>query len=188
VRAGGVMLAALAALAFSACGGAQQDAHEPSGNFKVEVHGAFPGKQKLAKRSRMVITVKNIDSRPLPNPSVTIDSFSRDSTQANLADASRPVFVVNTGPRGGDTANKSTSAYGHELAPGATATFIWNVTAVQAGRYRIGYTVSAGLFGKAQAVDASGQQIDTRYFAGTISRTAPHSKVNFKNGRTVEGG
>ncbi len=188
MRAGGVALVALAALAMSACGGAQQDAHEPSGKFKVEVHGSFPSKQKLAKQSVMVVTVKNLDSRPLPNPSVTVNSFNRNSAQADLAAASRPVFIVNRGPLGGNTANQSTSAFGRELKPGQVATFRWNVTAVQAGPFRIKYTVSAGLFGKAVAVDATGHINPTRQFHGVVSQAAPHSTVNFKNGKTVQGG
>jgi hypothetical protein len=197
VRAGGVALAAVAALAVSACGGSQQDAHEPSGNFKVEiVKKTFPAKQKLAKRSQMVIAVKNVDSRALPDVAVTVDSFNRNSQQADLSDPSRPVFVVNHGgvsdsakaPSGGETANQSTSALGHALAPGKVAKFVWNVTAVQAGSYNIHFTVSAGLFGKAVAVDAAGHRSPGGQFSGTISRAAPHSTVNFKNGKTVEGG
>ncbi|HEX6459587.1 MAG TPA: hypothetical protein VF032_11770 [Thermoleophilaceae bacterium] len=188
MRAGGAALAALAALALSACGGSQQDAHEPSGKFKVEVHGRFPAKQKLAKRSVMVVTVKNVDSRPLPNPSVTVDSFNRNSTQANLADASRPVFIVNSGPVGGDTANQSTSAFGRELRPGQVATFKWNVTAVQPGPFKIKYTVSAGLYGKAVAVDPSGRENPSGHFRGIVVQAAPHTTVNFKNGKTVQGG
>lgn len=189
MRAGGAALAAALALATAACGGSSQDAHEPSGKFKVQiVQHTFPANQKLAKRSTMVIAIKNIDNRALPNPSVTIDSFNRNSTQANLADASRPVFIVNRGPRGGDTANQATSALGRELLPGDTATFKWYVTAVQAGRYKIKWTVSAGLFGKAIAVDSSGRRNPHGVFQGTISNAAPHSTVNFKNGKTVEGG
>jgi hypothetical protein len=173
----------------AACGGSQQDAHEPSGKFKVQItQHTFPSNQKLAKRSTMVIAVKNVDNRPLPNPSVTIDSFNRNSTQPNLADASRPVFVVNRGPYGGQTANQATSAFGRELQPGQTATFKWNVTAVQAGRYKIKWTVSAGLFGKAIAVDESGAENPHGIFIGKISNSAPHSTVNFKNGKTVQGG
>jgi hypothetical protein len=172
----------------SACGGSQQDAHEPSGKYKVVVHAAFPSKQKLAERSRLVITVKNIDNRALPNPSVTINSFNRNSRAANLADPSRPVFVVNTGPHGGETANQSTSAFGQPLPAGKTATFIWNVTAVQAGPYKIHYQVSAGLFGKAHAVDSNGTLDPTGEFTGVIIRKAPHSTVNFSNGKTVQGG
>jgi hypothetical protein len=189
VRAGGAVLAAALALATAACGGSSQDTHEPSGKFKVQVvESSFPSKQKLAKRSTMVIAIKNIDNRPLPNPSVTIDSFNRNSTQPNLADASRPVFIVNRGPRGGETANQATSAFGQELKPGQTATFKWNVTAVQAGSFRIKWTVSAGLFGKAIAVDANGAENPHGFFSGKISNAAPHSTVNFKNGKSVEGG
>lgn len=184
----GVAAAIIAALGVASCGGSRQDAHEPSGKFKVAVHAVFPDRQKLAKHSTMVITVKNLDSRSLPNPSVTINSFNRDSKQPNLADPSRPVFVVNAGPTGGETANQETSAFGQELAPGKVATFVWHVTAVQAGPYRIKYQVSAGLFGKAVAVDASGNENPTGEFDGIISRRAPHSRVNFKNGRTVQGG
>jgi len=189
VRAGAVAMAAGLALATAACGGSSQDAHEPSGKFKVQVvQASFPSKQKLAKRSTMVITIKNLDSRPLPNPSVTIDSFNRNSTQPDLADASRPVFIVNRGPRGGNTANQATSAFGQELKPGDIATFRWNVTAVQAGSYKIKWTVSAGLFGKAIAVDSAGRKNPHGFFIGKISNAAPHSTVNFKNGKTVEGG
>jgi hypothetical protein len=189
VRAGGAALAAVLALGVAACGGSRQDANEPSGKFKVAVvQHSFPPNQKLAKRSTLVIAVKNIDSKALPNPSVTIDSFNRNSTQANLADASRPVFIVNRGPYGGATANQATSAFGRELKPGATATFKWSVTAVQAGRYKIKWTVSAGLYGKAVAVDRLGRENPSGFFVGKISNAAPHSTVNFKNGKTVEGG
>jgi hypothetical protein len=194
MRAGGRLsicgaLVSVAALGVASCGGSSQDAHEPSGNFKVEiVKASFPGKQKLAKRSTMLIAVKNVDNKPLPDVSVTVDSFNKRSTAANLADASRPVFVVNTGPRGGQTANQATSAFGKPLAPGAVATFKWSVTAVQAGHYKIGYKISAGLYGKAKAVDSQGNSPPSGEFSGTISNAAPHSTVNFKNGKTVEGG
>lgn len=187
--AAGIALLSAAVLGISACGGQSQDANEPSGKFKVEiVKATFPGKQKLAKRSTMVIEVKNVDSRALPNPSVTVNSFNRTSTAANLADASRPVFVVNAGPTGGVTANEATSAFGRPLPPGAIATFKWDVTAVQAGHYRIAYRVSAGLFGKARAVDSQGNVDPGGVFSGTISNAAPHTTVNFSNGKTVQGG
>jgi hypothetical protein len=176
-----------ATLGLSACGGESQDAHEPSGNFKVEiVKATFPGDQKLAKRSTMVIAVKNVDKRTLPDVSVTVKSFNRRSTAANLADPNRPVFVVNKGPSGSETANEPTAALG-PLAPGRTAVFKWNVTAVQAGTYRIHYEVSAGLFGKARAIDSRGQR-PTGEFSGKISKAPPNSRVNFNNGRTVQGG
>lgn len=186
MRTGGA-LALGSALLLSACGAARQDANEPSGNFKVEVvKQSFPAKQKLAKRSVMEITVKNVDSKTIPNISVTVNSFNRRADNPQLADASRPVFIVNTGPEGGETANNATSALG-PLGPGQTKTFKWDVTAVHAGPYKISYKVSAGLYGKAQAVDASGKTPHGE-FSGTISNAAPNSRVNFDNGTSVEGG
>ena len=123
MRAGGAVVAAAALLGLAACGGQQQDAHEPSGKFKVQVvKASFPANQKLAKRAVMVISIKNMDRNPLPNPSVTIDSFNHKTNQPDVADPNRPVFIVNRGPVGGDTANKATSALGHantRVAPSA---------------------------------------------------------------------
>jgi hypothetical protein len=180
-------MALASALLVSACGAARQDANEPSGNFKVQVlKASFPTDQKLAKRSVMEISVKNVDSKTIPDISVTVNSFNRRQDNPQLADASRPVFIVNTGPSGGDTANTDTSALG-PLKPGQTKTFKWNVTAVQAGPYKISYEVSAGLFGKAHAIDSSGKR-PRGEFNGRISNAAPNSRVNFDNGTSVEGG
>jgi hypothetical protein len=182
-------IVAATALGVASCGGSSQDAHEPSGNFKVEiVKASFPGHQKLAKRSTMVIEIKNVDNKSLPNPSVTVNSFNRNSTAAGLADPSRPVFIVNQGPRGGETANTATSAFGRPLPPGEVAVFKWSVTAVQAGHYKIAWRVSAGLFGKAHAIDSQGNRDPGGEFSGTISNAPPNSRVNFKNGKTVQGG
>ena len=186
MRIGGAFALASAVLV-SACGAQRQDANEPSGKFKVEVvKASFPGQQKLAKRSTMEIQVKNVDSRTIPDISVTVKSFDRREDNPQLADPSRPVFIVNTGPSGGDTANTDTSALG-PLKPGQTKTFKWNVTAVQAGPYKIRYEISAGLYGKARAVDSSGRAPHGQ-FSGTISNAAPNSRVNFDNGVSVEGG
>jgi hypothetical protein len=186
LRIGGAAALAVALLV-SACGGKRQDASEPKGKFKVEiVKATFPGKQKLAKRSTMEIQVKNVDSRTIPDISVTVNSFNRRDNNPQLADATRPVFIVNTGPSGGGTANGNTSALG-PLAPGRTKTFRWSVTAVHAGPYKISYEISAGLYGKARAVDSAGNS-PRGQFSGTISNAAPNSRVNFANGQTVEGG
>src|SRR6478736_6609247 len=108
------------AVVFAAgCGssGPRQDASEPSGSYKVEVVSAkFPAKQSLAQRSRMLISIKNVDTKTIPNIAVTVKDFDKRSTDPGLADPRRPLFVVNTGPRGGETAYVGTSALG-PLAP-----------------------------------------------------------------------
>src|SRR5947209_3746027 len=121
VRRSAVAIGALGCVVLVAgCGGGgqRQDANEPSGNFKVQVVQAkFPGKQSLAKRSTMVVTVKNVDNRTIPNVAVTVKSFDQRSTDPTLADPRRPQFIVNNGPAGGDTAYVGTSALG-PLRPG----------------------------------------------------------------------
>ena len=186
MRIAGAMTLSVALLV-SACGGKRQDANEPSGNFKVEVvKASFPDNQKLAKRSVMEIQVKNVDSKTIPDISVTVNSFDRRENDPQLADTSRPTFIVNTGPGGGETANQSTSALG-PLRPGQTKTFKWSVTAVHAGPYKVSYEISAGLYGKARAVDSAGAAPHGT-FSGTISNAPPDSRVNFDNGTSVEGG
>jgi hypothetical protein len=177
---------ACAALLASGCGGGgpRQDADETAGDYKVQVVEAkFPDKQSLAKRSVMTITVKNVDTKTIPNVAVTVKSFDQRKDDPNLSDPNRPQFVVNKGPGGGDTAYVGTSALG-PLKPGATKTFKWDVTAVVAGKYSLRYAVAAGLDGKAKAVLAGGGS-PTGRFTGSISSKAPQARVA-DDGSTIE--
>jgi hypothetical protein len=189
-----------AILGVAACGGQRQDANEPKGNFQVQVlKASFPGKQTLAKRSDLVIKVRNSGSKTVPNIALTVNGFEERRNNPQLADPNRPVFVINgvpkniggfpeskdASPPGCDTAYVNTWACG-PLDVGKTKTFTWSVTAARAGPYRISYLVAAGLNGKAKAVDANGKQ-PTGGFAGTISNTPPQTRVA-DNGRTVING
>jgi hypothetical protein len=183
-RSRAVVSCALAA-AVAGCGGGgkRQDAGEPSGQFSVAVVQAkFPAKQTLAKRSQMVIAVKNVDTKTIPNVAVTVKSFDQRRDDPNLADPSRPIFVVNRGPSGGDTAYVGTSALG-PLKPGETKVFRWDVTAVRAGKYNLTYSVAAGLNGKAKAVLSGGGR-PSGAFAGEISDKAPSAHVA-DDGKTI---
>lgn len=174
-----------AAVAFAAgCGGGErQDAHEPSGDFKVEVvQASFPARQAVARRASMVIAVKNVDSRAVPNVAVTVDSFDRRKSDPTLADPERPVFIVNRPPAGGDTAYVNTYALGG-LAPGQVKRFEWSVTPVQPGPFKIAYRVAAGLNGKARAVRPDGGEVGGT-FTGEIVGKAPKAKVA-DDGKTV---
>jgi hypothetical protein len=178
------------AIGLAACGGQRQDENEPTGNFQVDVVSAsFPGKQKLAKRSDLVIKVKNSGDKEIPNIALTVNGFDERKNNPDLADPNRPVFVINgvpkeiagfpeskdAAPPGCDTAYVNTWACG-KLGVGKIKTFKWTVTATRAGPYRIHYTVAAGLNGKAKAVDANGAR-PTGLFRGTISDTPPQTRV-----------
>jgi hypothetical protein len=187
------------AIALSACGGGErQDENEPKGEFKVQVvRASFPEKQKLAKRSILRIAVKNVDTREIPDIAVTLHGLDRRKPDPDLADPARPVFVINgrTKSFGNIPDAQSAAPAGQErpayvdtwtlgkMKAGETKLFEWDVTAVEAGPYRLTYVVSAGLDGKAVAVLPSGQRPDG-LFAGTVNGKAPKTKVA-EDGKTV---
>jgi hypothetical protein len=71
--AGSTAVAVLAGLALVGCGGARQDAKEPTGNFPVQVTAAsFPGSQRLSEHTAMVLTVRNAGTKSIPNLTVTV--------------------------------------------------------------------------------------------------------------------
>lgn len=171
-----------AALAVTGCGsGERQDANEPEGTFAVDVTKAsFAGEQQIATGEKMTIRVKNTGSEAIPNVAVTVDSFDKRSEQAGLADARRPVWVVDEGPKGGDTAYTNTWALAR-LPAGETKTFEWDVTPIEPGRYTVKYTVAAGLDGKAKATASGGGQA-TGTFPVQISKTPEQARVNPETG------
>jgi len=190
-------LAGLAVVGLGACGEPRQDANEPAGKYRVSADASFPSGQKLAKRSQLVIKVRNEENRKaIPNVAVTLQGFSTRIKQEDVSDPSRPIFVINgrpmnigtfpetkeDGPRGGETAYVDTWALGR-LGPGKARTFKWDVTAVRAGPYRVTYRVAGGLDGKAKAVAVGGGPVRGA-FKGRVSNTPPDTRVG-DDGKSV---
>jgi hypothetical protein len=205
MRAPGRTLCALAAgaaaAALAACGGGErQDADEPSGTFPVDVvRATFPAAQRLAQQSRLEIAVRNAGRRTVPNLAVTIqaggtsgdtatsgnaEAFAEVSQKPGLANPSRPVWILDAGPRGGITAYTNTWALG-ALRPGRTKTFVWRVTAVKPGVHNVRYKVAAGLDNKARAVLAGGNTEPTGQFTIRISGKPADARVA-EDGRVVK--
>lgn len=178
-------VAAVATLALAGCGGgARQDAHEPSGNFSLSVlHASFPAHQRLSQSARMSITVRNDDTRAIPDLAVTVNSFSYVSSHPGLADPNRPVWIVDQGPSGGQSAYVNTWT-GGSLAPGQTHTFTWNLTAVLPGRHHISWRLAAGLNGRARA-HAPGGGIPQGAFDVDVSSLPAQTTVNPDTGQVV---
>jgi hypothetical protein len=181
-------------LPIAGCGGGErQDAGEASGTYKIDVVSAkFAKKQRLADAAVMRIVVKNTDSKAIPNVAVTITNdddakggagFATRSEQAGLSDPSRPMWIVDRGPRGGDTAYVSTWALGR-LAPGATKTFEWHVTPIVPGSHTLRWHVAAGLNGKAVARTDDGKDPGGT-FPVDVSRKPPAVMVDPKTGDVV---
>ena len=188
-------MALLAAVLVAGCGGGpRQDASEPSGSYKLEVTGArFPASQSIAQTALMVVRVRNTDSKAAPNVAVTVETdpekpgdgtvaFGQRVDDDRLADPARPVWIVNEGPKGGDSAATNTWALGR-LGAGESKTFIWKVTAVQAGDYTIRYRISPGLTGKAKL--ASGGRTDGQFKVRIDDKPVP-ARVD-ANGNVVRG-
>ena len=156
-------MAALAtAVVLAGCGGSpRQDEDEPDGSYRLEVTGArFPASQSIAESARMVVRVHNADSKTAPNVAVTVETdpgkpgsgtvaFGQRIDDARLSDPERPVWIVDEGPKGGDSAATNTWALG-KLRAGQSKTFVWRVTAVVPGSYTIKYRISPGLNGRAK--------------------------------------
>jgi hypothetical protein len=188
MRSCGIIAGLGAALVLSACGsGAEQNATEPLGKFRVAISTAsFPHSQKLAQHSHLVIAVRNSGTKTIAHLAVTIcnvtcaypapkgegtaaQAFAAAINQPYLASSSRPMWIVdqapgpcqyscqNGGQGGGVTAYSNTWALG-PLRPGRTIRFDWKVTAVQPGKHVVAWQVAAGLNGRAKAVLADGTQ------------------------------
>ena len=188
------MLVVTTVLVAGCGGGPRQDADEPSGSYKLEVAAAkFPASQSIAQDSRMIVTVRNDDTKAAPNVAVTVETdpskagqgtvaFGQRVDDSRLSDNERPVWVVNEGPPGGDSAATNTWALGR-LGPGETKTFTWKVTAVEPGSYTLRYRISPGLAGKAKL--AAGGRTDG-LFKVTIDDKPVPARVD-DDGNVVRG-
>jgi len=157
-----LVLASLALLAGGCGGGPRQDADEPSGTFKVEiVRASFPKRQHIAQPVVLRVRVRNADRRSLDNVAVTVLTRGGPGTASaafgqrqrpgtQLADSLRPIWVLDRGPRDGETADANVWDAG-PLFPGQERTLTWRLVAVKAGTYSIAYRVFPGLTGRARA-------------------------------------
>jgi hypothetical protein len=145
----------------------------------------------------MEIVVRNAGQKQIPNISVTVrcgsdlgGSFSTATQDTNVASPERPQFIVNKLPTASERipppldpaplerSNSYVDTYPlGPLGPKHTATFMWDVTAVKSGPYRLCWRVNGGLYGKAKAVPASGSAAISGEFRGTVSRKAPQAVI-----------
>ena len=194
---------AVAAL-LAACGGeSSSDANQAGGTYDVRVTDAvFPAEQRLGQTSLMQLNVRNTGKKTLPTLTVTVSVAGKEGQesalpfgirdpQTGLAQPDRPVWVLAAGyprlagsskPGGATTSNPKTFSFG-PLKPGATTAAVWKLSAVKAGKYRLLYTINAGLSGTAKAetndVPAGGS------FAAEVSAVPPDTEVT-DSGEVIE--
>lgn len=79
-RIGIATLGVLLAAGVASCGGARQDASEPSGNFPVSIVSAdFPSKQTLAQNAHLTLAIANSGDKEIPNLAITIFTTANDN-------------------------------------------------------------------------------------------------------------
>jgi hypothetical protein len=189
------MAVGAAATLLAGCGGGpRQDENEPKGSYRLEVAGArFPTSQAIAESATMVVRVRNADSKTAPNVAVTVETdaakpgegivaFGQRGDDPRLSDPERPVWVVDEGPPGGDSAATNTWSLG-ALRAGQTKIFRWKVTAVEPGTYTIKYRVSPGIDGRARL--ARGGRTDGSFRVEIADKPVP-ARVD-DNGNVVRG-
>jgi hypothetical protein len=188
VRAFTAVALVCAVLGATGCGGGRQDADEPKGEYTLSIEKAsFPARQTTAQPSTMRLTVRNTDDRNLPNLAVTVETapatkgaaptaFGQTSSDSRLADPNHPIWIIDRGPEGGQSAYTNTWAMG-PMSPGETKDVIWRLTAVRPGTYTVNYRIAPGLNGK--AVPANGQKVSGS-FDVTISDKPVPARVNDK--------
>ena len=98
-----------------------------------------------------------------------------------VAASARPVWVVDNGPAGGDSAYTNTWSVG-PLGAGQTRTVEWELTAARAGRYTVGWRLAPALEGDATLAD--GETEGT--FDVTISDEPVPARVG-EDGEVVRG-
>ena len=173
-------------LAISACGGSTSGSNQShaDGSFTVATPGiSFPISQHINKGAVLKIPVRNLGNRPIPNVTITLTTgvsgtsapaFSNVDSQPGLAEHWKHVWFLDLGPIDGDTALSNSWTLG-ELAPGATATFIWHVHPSIPGPHLINWKISPAMLG-GQAVLANGAPA-AGSFPVVIKSKAPSATV-----------
>ena len=149
--------AAATTLAFAGCGGDERrDAGAPDARYTVAVERAsFPLRQRLARRSAFVLTVRNTGEQAIPDLVVTVRGFKDRVTGSREADAGRDLWIVDDGPRSAATAFEDTWSAGR-LEPARSTTLRWNVTPVVAGRHELRYEIAPEIAGRGRVELAGG--------------------------------
>jgi hypothetical protein len=153
------VLAATLGLATAGCGGDErQDAGAPRGAFNLDVtEAAFPERQRIAEAATLRLEIANPGERDVPDVAVTVETepaqeglapvaFGQGSDDPTLAASARPVWILDEGPAGGESAYTNTWTLG-PLREGAARTAEWKLTAARAGTYTVRWRLAPALVG-----------------------------------------
>jgi hypothetical protein len=146
------------AIPLAGCGGGErQDANAPSGKWSVLVEEwKFPKRQFLGTPTDFVLRVRNTDTRAIPQLVVTINGLRTTVKQEGAASLVRPIWLTQDVDYADVTPYNSSLASSFNVGPlaaGAVKTYKVALTPLRRGEHEVGYSLAAGLFGKATIVD-----------------------------------
>jgi len=159
-----VLAVGAGAVLAAGCGGERQDAGAPTGTFDLDVTAAsFPPRQRVAESTTMRLDVANTGDREVPDLAVVVETapttegaapvaFGTGDDDPTLASSTRPVWVVDRPPAGGESAYVNTWTVG-PLGSGRTRAVAWKLTAVQPGTYTVNWRLAPALEGDAELAD-----------------------------------
>jgi len=188
---GATAVFAAVALTLAGCGSSAPKP-EAAATYPVAAQASFPARQLLAQHTELKLTVRNIGQRTIPDVAATLTTrggpggaavaaFGSYLAGSDLASHTRPVWIVDAGPGGGDTAYASTWALG-AIGPRRARTFTWHVTPVRAGAYTIEYRLTGSTTGRSQLREANGDAVrgaltvDVSGKSATV-RVTPEGKI-----------
>jgi hypothetical protein len=141
---------------FAGCGGDRQDTAESSGEWPVVVEKwEFPTEQRLGKRYRMKMAVRNLGDSTIPNLTVTLGGLTDLTTLRGAADAKRDVWIRDRPKPGSKTAGQDVYEFG-SIEAGKTGEWWIDLTPVRRGRRTVTYALSGGLYGDAKVTYEDG--------------------------------
>jgi hypothetical protein len=190
---GRIAVALLCAVFAVGCGDERQDADAPSGRFDLDVVDAsFPAQQRIAEATTLRLEIENTGDRAVPDLAVTVETepaqagqapvaFGESSDDPTLAASARPVWILDAGPTGGESAYTNTWAVG-PLGEGQTRRVEWKLTAAKAGRYTVSWRLAPSLEGDVTLGDGRTEGS----FDVTISDDPVPARVN-DDGEVVRG-
>ena len=184
MRALGSSSAALAAVTVAAiglpgCGGGDGS---KSGAKVADLQvpsASFASHQSLAKPENLRISIHNPGSKTLRRVTIAIQPGDPRSTGSGFynntggtgsSDPRRPIWIVNSQPPNGPTADPAVWQFG-PLGAGRTITAVWNVTPVQAGNFSIRWTVGGDLAGKVRIENGHGDPLTGKFKVNVSSST-----------------
>ncbi|MGH2906881.1 MAG: hypothetical protein ACRDKI_08965 [Solirubrobacterales bacterium] len=143
-----------AALAVGGCGGKRGDAGSSHQTYKVRVvNWKFAERQPLGKPQRFVLTVRNVDSKDIPQLVITIRGLSMFVKQEGAAVKTRPVWIPNDVNYANVTPNSTATGQTFSLgtlAAGAFHRYVLPLTPIRRGDHAINYSLAGNLYGTAR--------------------------------------